>query len=174
MAIAKKGRPLNIGDVLVALGLLITLVLIVFLFIQATGSYGNSTEAWAIIAMFVMSLAFLGTVAAYGLSFLWNKSLVAVAAFSGLMLAQVCFRIFPLGSAARGIDLLWLMAGMAMLLGAELCRRGILEVKTDAAKPEERSPEARLRQLKQLHDTGLLSDAEYAEGRKQALTALGA
>ena len=183
MAIAIGRRRLGVGDILVSGGLLGTLLLTIFLFLNASRTQGYSSEGpgtWAILAMVILSFAYLFAVAAYGFSFIYGMSLLAVAAFGGLQVAQVCFRVFPLSSIPAGLDLLWLMAGTTLLLGSEICRRGITQMGTAGGDPGERAPqgqrppEARLRQLKQLHESGLLSDSEYADGRKKVLVGLPA
>ena len=156
-------------------GLAVSLLLLVFLFISASQGEGYRTDgpgAWAIVAMVALSLAYLSAGAAYGLSFHNRTWLLAITGFGAMQIILVCFHIFPLSAAAKGMDFLWLMAGTLLVLGAELTRQGVVMPSAFGSNSIQRTPESRLKQLKQLHEGGLLGDSEYAEARKQVLSSM--
>lgn len=168
-------RRFSAVDVLLISGLVLSLLLMIFLLIAAcNGNDYRSPGAWAVVAMVALSLAFVAAGAGYGLSFRNTVWLWAITGFGGMQIVQVCFHIFPLSVAVVGMDLLWLLAGCLLVLGAELARRGTVLLPQAGAESAQRSPESRLKQLKQLHDSGLLSDAEHADARKQVLSAIQA
>lgn len=166
-------RRFSFPDFLIMPTFAASLLMLILIIVNVTSSdrYG-SIGAWAMQAIVLLCLTFCLAVTGYILSFKNRNWLWAVHIFGAAQVAQVCFRVYPMHSPTQGMDLIWLILGVTLTICAELIRRDILPMSGQITGSEIKSPEERLKQLKHLHEIGLLSDVEYADERKEILANL--